>query len=173
VDELVAIDDLHNPILVGAVAEINPVAVRAERNHAVELFRNGPARTGLLAGQAEVANFDRVRRIAHVIDFRHAIDAPARHTRDEVGDPAVAFPKAFMGIVELAVTLPNQRWFGGIRDVVDLMAFAAEYAEQIGLVGVAFGQRAAVARVSSVRRLPRNCRVCREYAPDIADAPGR
>ena len=79
-DELVPIDDLHNPVFVGAVAEINPIALRTERNHPVQLFWNRAARAGLLAGQTEIADFDRVGGIAHVIDFGHPVDAPARHT---------------------------------------------------------------------------------------------
>src|SRR6202795_247642 len=93
VEELVAVDNLHDAAFVGAVAEIDAVAPRAERDRAVQLGRYRPGGAGLLAGQAEIADLDRMRRVAEVPHFGHPVDAPARHAGDQISDPGVAFPK--------------------------------------------------------------------------------
>jgi hypothetical protein len=54
-----------------------------------ELFGNGPVAPGC---------FDWVRRITDVIYFCHPVDAPPRHTRHDSG---IAFPPAFMSVVEV------------------------------------------------------------------------
>src|SRR6516225_12243634 len=66
-------------------------------------------------------------------------------------DPGIAFPPAFMGVVELAFALPDQRRLRRVSDIIDLMAFAAEHPQQIGVVGIALGQCTAVADARHLR----------------------
>src|SRR6476659_10780629 len=62
-DELLAVDDLPHAALVGAVAEIDAIALRPGGHAAVQLHRHRPGRAGLLADEAEVADMDRLQRI--------------------------------------------------------------------------------------------------------------
>src|SRR5207302_10527856 len=50
-------------------AEINAVGLR-HRDHAVQHRRRRAAGAGLLAGQAEIADLDGVRRVGEVVDLR-------------------------------------------------------------------------------------------------------
>ena len=100
VQELVAVDDLQDAALVGAVAEIDAVALRPERDRAVQFRRHRAGRAGFLAGQAEIADLYRMRRIAEIVDFGHAAHAPVRHARDQIGDAGIAFPPALVRVVE-------------------------------------------------------------------------
>jgi hypothetical protein len=56
VEQLLAVDDLQDAALVGAVAEIDAVALRPGRDRPVQFGRHRAGRAGLLAGQAEIAD---------------------------------------------------------------------------------------------------------------------
>ena len=98
VEQLLAVDDLQDAALVGAVAEVDAVALRAGRDHAVQFGRHRAGRAGLLAGQAEVADVHRLGRIAEIVDLRHAAGAPVRHAGNEIGNAGVAFPPALVRV---------------------------------------------------------------------------
>ena len=144
VDQLVAVDDLQEAALVGAVAEIDAVALRAERDRPVQFGRHRAGRARLLAGQAEIPDLDGMRGIGEVVDLRHAAGAPVRRAGDQEGDAGVAFPPALVGVLQ-AADPRDQHGIGGIGDVPDLMRLAAEGAQHVDRVAVALGQRLAVA----------------------------
>src|SRR5262249_5849951 len=58
VQKLLAVDDLQHTALVGAVAEIHAIALRAGRDRPVQLGRYRAAGAGLLADEAEVADMN-------------------------------------------------------------------------------------------------------------------
>ena len=99
-EELLAIDDLHHAALVGAVAEIDAVGLRAERDHAMQLGRHRAGRVRLLAGQAEIPDLCRMGRIGKIVDLRHAPGAPPGRARNQIGNAGVAFPPALMSVLE-------------------------------------------------------------------------
>ena len=133
VDQLVAVDDLQEAALVGAVAEIDPVALRAGRDRAVQFGRHRAGRARLLAGQAEIADLHRMGGIAEVVDLGHAPGAPVRRAGDQEGDAGVAFPPVLVGVLEAAEPRDQYR-IGGIGDVPDFMGLAAEGAQHIDRV---------------------------------------
>src|SRR5206468_2632983 len=96
VDQLLPVDDLQDAAFVGAVAEIDAIAGRPSRDRAMQFGRYGTDRTGLLACQSEITNFDGVRGIAQIIDLRHAARAPARRAGDKKRYSGIALPPAFM-----------------------------------------------------------------------------
>ena len=69
-------DDLQHAVGVGAVAEVDAVALGAGGHRTVQFGRHGTGRAWLLACQAEVADEDRPRRVAQIVDLRHAARAP-------------------------------------------------------------------------------------------------
>src|SRR5438093_1569262 len=71
-------EDLQQPSLVGAIADIDPVALRPARDRTVQFGRHRTFRAGLLAHQAEIADEFGMRGIAQVIDLHHAPRPPAR-----------------------------------------------------------------------------------------------
>ena len=143
VDQLVAIDDLQQAALVGAVAEIDPVAFGAGRDRPVQFGRHRAGRARLLAGQPEIPDLDRMGGIAEVVDLGHAAGAPVRRARDQEGDAGFAFPPALVGILE-PVEPRDQNRIGGIGDIPDLVGLAAEGAQHVNRIGIALGQRLAV-----------------------------
>ena len=75
-EELLPVDDLQHALAAGAVGEIDAVAVGDRPMHAVgDGDWSGGAR--LLASEPEVADEHGLRRIAQVVDLRHAPRAPA------------------------------------------------------------------------------------------------
>src|SRR5262245_44965753 len=60
VQKLFAVDDLQHAALVGAVAEIHAIALRAGRDRPMQLGRHRAGRSGLLPNQAEVADMNRL-----------------------------------------------------------------------------------------------------------------
>ncbi len=148
--KLLAVDDLHDAAFVGAVAEIDAVGLRPERDHAVQHGRHRAGRARLLPGQAEVADLHRMRRIAQVVDLRHAVGAPARRARHQIGDAGVAFPPALMRALE-AGDAREERGLGRIGHVPDFVRAVAEGAQQIEFALVGFGQRAAGADAHHLR----------------------
>ena len=150
VEQLVAIDDLQHAALVGAVAEIDAVALRAGRDRPVQFGRHRAGRARLLAGQAEVADLHGMRGIAEVVDLRHAAGAPVRRARHQIGDAGVAFPPALVRVLQAAEPR-DQHGIGGIGDVPDLMRLAAEGAQHVDRVGIALGQCLAVADAHHLR----------------------
>ena len=81
VQQLVAIDDLHDAVAAGAVAEVDAIALRSRRDRAVQIGRHRTGRAGLLSRQAEVADEHRLRGIAQVVDLRHAAACASRARR--------------------------------------------------------------------------------------------
>ena len=145
VQELVAIDDLDDPVRAGAVAEIHAVDFRAEGDRAVKLRGNGPRRSGLLTRQPEVADEDRVRRIAQVVDLRHAARAPFGIAADDIADARVALPPVLVRVDEAVDDDGHTARARGIGDVPDFMGGAPERAQQVHLALVRARQLAAVA----------------------------
>ena len=150
VEEFFAVDDLQEAALVGAVTEIDPVARGPRRDRAVQFGRHRAGRAGLLAGQAEIPDLDGMRGIAEIIDLRHAAGAPVRVARDEEGNAGVAFPPVLVGVLQ-AADAADQHWIGGIGDVPDLMAFAAEGAQHVDGIAIALRQVLAVADAHHLR----------------------
>jgi len=101
VQKFFAVDDLHDAALVGAVAEIDAVALRPGRDHPVQIGRNGAGRAGLLADQTEIANFNGLGRIAEIDHLGHAPRAPVFDAGDKVGNSGVALPPAFVGVLKI------------------------------------------------------------------------
>src|SRR5262249_39079129 len=106
--QLLAIEDLQHAALVGAVPDIDAIALRTARDRAVLLGRNRPLGAGLLANHAEVANVLRMRRIAQVIDLHHAARAPPRRARHEVGDAGVALPPVLVRVLQAFADLRDE-----------------------------------------------------------------
>ena len=79
VEQLLAVDDLKHAVGIDAVAEEHAVALRAGRDRAVQRDRHRAARAGLLADQAEVADEDRLGRVAHVPDLVRLVAEGAQH----------------------------------------------------------------------------------------------
>ena len=101
--QLLAVDDLHDAALVGAVAEVDAVALRPGRDRPVQVGRHRAGRARLLADQAEVADLHRLGRIAEVVDLRHAracASPSAPETR--IGDAGVAFPPVLVRVLQPA-----------------------------------------------------------------------
>src|SRR5205814_3899503 len=92
IQELLPIDDLHDAVGAGTESKVHAVAFRPSGYRTVEIGRRRSLRTRLLARQPEVSNESRRRRIAQVIDRRHARRPPARLARDQIGDAGLAFP---------------------------------------------------------------------------------
>ena len=173
VDQLVAIDDLQEAALVGAVAEIDAVALRPGRDRPVHLGRHRAGRARLLAGKAEVADFHGMRGIAEVVDLGHAAGAPVRRARDQKGDAGFAFPPVLVGVLQAAEP-GDQNRIGGIGDIPDLMGFAAEGAQHVDRVAIALRQRLAVADAHHLRAAGLVCAfLARECGADISDARDR
>jgi hypothetical protein len=139
--QLLAVDDLDHAALVGAVAEIDPVALRARRDRPVQVGRHLAGRARLLADQAEVADVHRLGRIGEVVDLGHALGAPVLGAADQKGDAGVAFPPVLVGVAQ-ALEAGQQLGIGRIGDVPDLMRLAAEGAQHVDRALVALGQRA-------------------------------
>ena len=137
-EQLLAVDDLQDAALVGAVAEVDAVALRPGRDRPVQLGRHRAGRARLLAGQAEVADLHRMGGIGEVVDLRHAPGAPVGRAGDEVGDAGVALPPALVRVLQ-PVEPRDQHRLGRIGDVPDLVRLAAEGAQQVdgGLVALA------------------------------------
>ena len=150
VDQLLAVDDLQEAALVGAVAEIDAVALRSGRDRAVQFGRHRAGRARLLAGQAEIADLDGMGGIAEIVDLRHAARAPVRRARHQKGDAGVAFPQALVRVLQAADPRDQHR-IGGIGNVPDLMRFAAESAQHVDRVAIALRQRLAVADAHHLR----------------------
>src|SRR6185369_1758119 len=77
--------------------------------------------------------------------------APAFDAGDEIGDAGVALPEAFVRVLQAPAWLGDQHRLRRIGDVPDLVAGAAERAQQIDRVAVAFRQGAAVADAGHLR----------------------
>ena len=130
------------------------LACGPSRDHAVQIGRHRAGRAGLLADQAEVADFHRLRRIAEIEHLGHAARRASLHAGDEVGDAGVAFPPALVRVLEVPAHARDEARACRIGDVPDLVALAAERAQQIDLVGIALRQRLAVADAHHLRRRP-------------------
>src|SRR5579885_255604 len=102
VKKLFAVDDFENSVAGIVVGEVDAVAFRSGGDGAVKAAGSRSLRAGLLAGEAEVTDEDRVRGITQVVDLRHALGAPADDAGDQIRDAAVAFPPAFVGIAKSA-----------------------------------------------------------------------
>src|SRR5207237_4302008 len=99
-EQLLAIDDLHDAITAGAVAEVDAIELR-HRDRSVQLGRyRHHRRAGLLSGQTEVANENGLRRIAQVVDLRHARRAPCGIAAHDIRDAGVTFPPALMRVLQ-------------------------------------------------------------------------
>jgi hypothetical protein len=85
-----------------------------------------------------------MRGIGQVIDLRHAAGAPVRCAGDQERDAGVALPPILVGVFQAADPRDQHR-IGGIGDVPDLMRLAAEGAQHVNRIGIALGQRLAVA----------------------------
>src|SRR5262249_33699553 len=134
-----AIDDLQHAAFVRTVAEIDTVGLRTERDHAVQLGRHRAGRPRLLPDQAEQPDPRRMRRVAEIDHLGHAPRSPAFYARDQVSDAGVAFPEAFVRVLQIPARTRHElrrRWIG---DVPDLMTLLAERAQQIDSVRIALG----------------------------------
>ena len=144
--ELVPVDDLEHALGAGAVGDIDAIPERDRARGAPSGAVPDCAR--LLAGQSEVADEARLSRIAEVVDLRHPVGPPARRAaiRDEVGDARVALPPVLVR-ADRAPAPPSVSELRLLRraHVPHLVGEIAEGAQEIGLGGIALGQRLAVA----------------------------
>ena len=145
VQQLLAVDDLHHAALVGAVGEIDAVALRAGGNHAVELGRNGAGGTRLLADQAVIADLHRLGGITEIVHFGHSARPPPLDPGDEISDAGIAFPPALMSVLEALAHSRDERRRLRLAHVPDLVPPPAERTQQIGLRRIALRQALAVA----------------------------
>jgi hypothetical protein len=104
----------------------------------------------LLAIQAEVANKARMRGIGQIVDLRHAPRAPAVDARDEIRDSGVAFPPIFVRALERADPA-DQRRFGRVGHIPNLVCGITERTQQIELPTVSFGKIGAAAHAHHLR----------------------
>ncbi len=149
--QFLAIEDLEQAAAVGAVGHVDAVALRAGRHHAVDGDRDRTGRAGLLSGQSEVADLDRIGRVAEVEDFDDA-RAPALRPGDDVGDAAgLAFPIVLVGVGHPEMA-PQHLRLGRIGDLPHLVALTPEGAQQVDPVGIALAERLAVADARHLRR---------------------
>ena len=117
----------------------------------MQVGRHRAAGAGLLADQAEVADLHGLCRIAQVEHLGHAPRAPAVDAGNEIGDAGVALPEALVRVLQIPARLGDQHRLRRIGDVPDLVAGAAERAQQIDRVAVALRQGAAVADARHLR----------------------
>ena len=110
----------------------------------MQFGRHAARRARLLARQTEFTDFNRLGRIAEIIDLGHAADAPARHAGHQKGDAGFALPPALMGVLE-AFEADDQFRIGRIGDVPDFVRRAAKGAQQIDRARIALRQILAVA----------------------------
>src|SRR5262245_43444787 len=150
IQELLAVDDLQDAALVGAVGEVDAVALRTGGDRAVQPGWRTPGGAGLLTQQPKVADLDGLGRVAEVVDLGHAVDAPARHTRHQISDARVAFPPVLVRALEAAKAGDELR-LGGIGHIPNLVCGVGEGAQHIDGVGIALRQGLAVADAHHLR----------------------
>src|SRR5262249_35286756 len=131
--KLFPIDDLQHAALVGAIAEIDTVAARAGRDHAVQLGGHGAARPRLLARETVFANLYRLGGVAEIVALGHAARAPARHAGNKVGNSGVAFPPALVRVLEIPAYARDQARALRPGHVPYLVTLPAEGTQKIGL----------------------------------------
>src|SRR5258706_10708290 len=109
------------------------------------------SRTGLLAGQAEVANENRLARIAQVINLHHALRAPAGLAGNQKRDAAVALPPALMRIDQAFEDDGHAIRVRRIGDVPNFMGVGALGAQQVHFAFVGMRQLRAIAKTRHLR----------------------
>ena len=144
-DQFVAVEDLDHATLGGAVGCIYAIALGAGGHHAVHVAGRSARRSGLLAGQAEVADEQRLGRVAQVIDLPHPFDFPAGLAGDEKGDAGIALPPVLVRVAEAADNRVDATWSSRIGHVPHFLGAVAVAAQQIHLILVGVRQSAAVA----------------------------
>src|SRR5262249_2942823 len=134
-----------------AIAEIDPIDFCAEGNRPVELGGNRACRSRLLAWKTKISDEHRVRRVAQVVDLRHAASAPLRIARDEVRDARVALPPVLVRVDEAAdhycYALRHRR----VGDVPDFLTAVATRSQQVHLASVRARQITAIAHTHHLR----------------------
>src|SRR5580658_5801998 len=93
-------------------------------------------RTGLLTRQSEVADKYWFRRIAQIIDLRHARRAPAYRTGNQVSDTRVAFPPVLVRVPETADDDGQTAGLRRVCHIPDFVRAVAEIAQHIELAFV-------------------------------------
>src|SRR6185503_8727174 len=101
--QLLAIDDRDHAVVAGAVSDVDAILPGASRNGAVNslAFLRG-ARAGLRADHTEIADVDRLGRIAQVIDLQVVAAVPSlvALVRDQIRDAGVALPPVLVSPAE-------------------------------------------------------------------------
>ncbi len=151
VQQLVAVDDLQEAALVGAVTEIDAVAFGASRDRSVQFGRHGAGRAGLLTGKPEIPDLRGMRGIGEIVDHRHPARAPVRLARHQVGNAGVAFPPVLVRVLQALADTADERGMDRIGRVPDFMARAADCAQHIDRVRIALGQLLAIAHAHHLR----------------------
>ena len=103
----------------------------------MQFGRHRTGRARLLAGQTEIPDLHGMRGIAEIVDLRHAASAPVRRARHQEGNAGLAFPPVLVGVLQPAEPR-DQNGIGGVGDIPDLMRFAAEGAQHVDRVVIAF-----------------------------------
>ena len=94
----------------------------------MQFGRHRTRRARLLARQAEVADKHRLRRVAQIVDLRHAARAPIGRPGDQEGDTGVAFPPAFVRVTKPADNNRHPAWLRRLGDIPNLVRRSAEAA---------------------------------------------
>src|SRR4030095_4368840 len=105
----------------------------------------------LLSGQAEVPDEDGVRRIAQVVNLRHARRTPGGVAADQIRDAGLALPPALMRVLQVVHDEGEARRLFRSRHVPDFVAGRAERTKQVELALVRLRQVGAAARAHHLR----------------------
>src|SRR5437879_3347202 len=117
----------------------------------MQLRRRRPGRARLLSGQSEIANKLRFRRIAEIIDLRHAPNAPVRLSRDKECNAGIAFPPTLMRIAKSTDDNVDAAWLDRVGDVPDFVCRSTVSAQQIRFAFIRSRQLTAVAYANHLR----------------------
>ena len=117
----------------------------------MQFRRHRAGRAGLLAVEAEIANFDGMCRIAEVVNLGHAGRPASPARRRPESDAGIAFPPALVGVGVIAADAGDEDGMCRIGDVPNFMRRGAEGAQQIHGARIAVGQVLAVAHARHLR----------------------
>ena len=127
--QLLAIDDRDHAVVAGAVGDVDAILLGAGRNGAVNAlaFLRG-TRARLRADHPEIADVDRLGRIAQVVDLQVVAAVPSlvALVRDQIRDAGVALPPA---LVRPAEAIDDRDQLARLRRIGHVVEFVRRVAE--------------------------------------------